>query len=42
MKTICIRIKRIIKHSIQYLFTRNLIYKYEVEHYWYITKFTNI
>ena len=34
-----IRWSRIIKHSIQYFFTLNKIYKYEIEHYYYMVKF---
>ena len=34
-----IKLYRITKHSIQYLFTQRLIYKYEVEHYYYMKKF---
>ena len=34
-----IRYSRIIKHSIQYFFTLNKIYKYEIEHYYYMVKF---
>jgi hypothetical protein len=39
MKAKQIRWSRIIKHSIQYFFTLNKIYKYEIEHYYYMVKF---
>lgn len=39
MTTKQIRWSRIIKHSIQYFFTLNKIYKYEIEHYYYMVKF---
>ena len=42
MKTKYIRYSRIIKHSIQYLLTGNIIYWYEVTHYYYMKKFSNI
>lgn len=39
MKNKSIRYSRIIKHSIQYFFTLNKIYKYEIEHYYYMLNF---
>lgn len=34
-----IRYSRIIKHYLQFIFTGNLIYKYEVDHYYYMRTF---
>ena len=39
MKTKYIRYSRILKHSIQYAFTLNKVYEYEVMHYYYTKQF---
>ena len=39
MRAKYIKYSRMIKHSIQYFFTLNKIYKYEIEHYYYMVKF---
>lgn len=42
IKTKYIRYTRIIKHTIQYLYTGNVLYWQEVQHYYYMKYFTNI
>jgi hypothetical protein len=41
-KTYYIRYTRIAVHLIQYIMTCNVIYIYEVEHYFYMKKFKDI
>lgn len=38
-KTKYIRYSRIAKHALQYAFTWNIIYWYEVQHYYYMKSF---
>jgi hypothetical protein len=42
MKTKYIRYSRILKHSLQYLITDNIIYWWEVQHYYYMKSFKQI
>lgn len=42
IRTKYIRYTRIIKHLIYYLITNNIIYKYEIQHYYYMKRFSNI
>lgn len=34
-----LRYKRIVKHSLYYLFTFSVIHKWEIEHYYYMKSF---
>ena len=40
--TLYIRYSRIFRHLIQYLFSFNVIYIYEIQHYYYMKEFSNI
>lgn len=42
IKTKYIRYSRIIKHLIQYTYTLKIKYLYEIQHYYYMKRFTNI
>lgn len=39
MRTTYIRWSRILRHSIQYFFTMNKVYEYEIMHYYYTKTF---
>ncbi len=42
MRTKAIRYRRIVKHTFMYLITFNKIHWYEVEHYYYMKRFSDI